>query len=134
MCTRLIVNLSQTYISVYLTDSLMLPKVRLHKLYSHIIIQSLLKHLCSYLTFTFLLSPQNFIAIIPLVMYVSGFVCSLVMKPISKLIGISVSVSDLMAKQKAVAEKSSRTIKTDIVCILKKWHQWITTVKTYRDE
>lgn len=28
MCTRLIVNLSQTYISVYLTDSLMLPKVR----------------------------------------------------------------------------------------------------------
>ncbi|XP_049910383.1 major facilitator superfamily domain-containing protein 12 [Epinephelus moara] len=57
MCTRLIVNLSQTYISVYLTNSLMLPK--------------------------------NFIAIIPLVMYVSGFVCSLAMKPASKLIGIS---------------------------------------------
>lgn len=30
MCTRLIVNLSQTYISVYLTNSLMLPKVRPH--------------------------------------------------------------------------------------------------------
>ncbi|KAM9358399.1 major facilitator superfamily domain-containing protein 12 [Symphorus nematophorus] len=59
MCTRLIVNLSQTYISVYLTNSLMLPK--------------------------------NFIAIIPLVMYVSGFVCSLAMKPISKLIGISIT-------------------------------------------
>ncbi|XP_039666515.1 major facilitator superfamily domain-containing protein 12 isoform X2 [Perca fluviatilis] len=59
MCTRLIVNLSQTYISVYLTDSLMLPK--------------------------------NFIAIIPLVMYVSGFVCSLAMKPVSKLIGISIT-------------------------------------------
>ncbi|XP_035510009.1 major facilitator superfamily domain-containing protein 12 [Morone saxatilis] len=59
MCTRLIVNLSQTYISVYLTDSLMLPK--------------------------------NFIAIIPLVMYVSGFVCSLAMKPISKFIGISIT-------------------------------------------
>ncbi|KAL7396201.1 hypothetical protein ABVT39_002011 [Epinephelus coioides] len=57
MCTRLIVNLSQTYISVYLTNSLMLPK--------------------------------NFIAIIPLVIYVSGFVCSLAMKPASKLIGIS---------------------------------------------
>ncbi|XP_044055108.1 major facilitator superfamily domain-containing protein 12 isoform X2 [Siniperca chuatsi] len=59
MCTRLIVNLSQTYISVYLTNSLMLPK--------------------------------NFIAIIPLVMYISGFVCSLVMKPVSKLIGISIT-------------------------------------------
>ncbi|XP_073332070.1 major facilitator superfamily domain containing 12b [Pagrus major] len=59
MCTRLIVNLSQTYISVYLTNSLMLPK--------------------------------NFIAIIPLVMYVSGFVCSMAMKPVSKLIGISIT-------------------------------------------
>lgn len=39
-----------------------------------------------------LLSPQNFIAIIPLVMYVSGFVCSMAMKPVSKLIGISVSL------------------------------------------
>nr|XP_057928331.1 major facilitator superfamily domain-containing protein 12 isoform X1 [Doryrhamphus excisus] len=57
MCTRLIANLSQSYISVYLTNSLMLPK--------------------------------NFIAIIPLVMYVSGFVSSLAMKPISKLVGIS---------------------------------------------
>lgn len=37
MCTRLIVNLSQTYISVYLTDSLMLPKVNTHThtLYSY---------------------------------------------------------------------------------------------------
>ncbi|XP_018551220.1 major facilitator superfamily domain-containing protein 12 [Lates calcarifer] len=59
MCTRLIVNLSQTYISVYLTNSLMLPK--------------------------------NFIAIIPLVIYVSSFVCSLVMKPVSKRIGISIT-------------------------------------------
>ncbi|XP_060890125.1 major facilitator superfamily domain containing 12b isoform X1 [Labrus mixtus] len=59
MCTRLIVNLSQTYISIFITDSLMLPK--------------------------------NFIAIIPLVMYLSGFVCSLVMKPISKLIGIYIT-------------------------------------------
>ncbi|KAJ4942968.1 hypothetical protein JOQ06_005480 [Pogonophryne albipinna] len=59
MCTRLIVNLSQTYISVYLTNSLMLPK--------------------------------NYIAIIPLVMYVSGFVCSLVMKPVSKRMGISIT-------------------------------------------
>ncbi|XP_029004273.1 major facilitator superfamily domain-containing protein 12 [Betta splendens] len=59
MCTRLIVNLSQTYISVYLTASLMLPK--------------------------------NFIAIIPVVMYVSSFVCSLVMQPASKRIGISIT-------------------------------------------
>ncbi|XP_077439856.1 major facilitator superfamily domain-containing protein 12 [Vanacampus margaritifer] len=57
MCTRLIVNLSQSYISVYLTNSLLLPK--------------------------------KYIAIIPLVMYVSGFVSSLTMKPISRLVGIS---------------------------------------------
>ncbi|KAG7488023.1 hypothetical protein MATL_G00030610 [Megalops atlanticus] len=59
MCTRLIVNLSQTYISMYLTNSLLLPK--------------------------------NFIATIPLVMYVSGFLSSLIMKPVSKLIGISMT-------------------------------------------
>uniref|UniRef100_A0A8C5LS17 Major facilitator superfamily domain containing 12 n=1 Tax=Leptobrachium leishanense TaxID=445787 RepID=A0A8C5LS17_9ANUR len=55
MCTRLIVNLSQTYIAVFLTNSLNLPK--------------------------------NYIATIPLVMYVSGFVSSFLMKPVNKLIG-----------------------------------------------
>ncbi|KAM4708904.1 major facilitator superfamily domain-containing protein 12 isoform 2-T2 [Discoglossus pictus] len=55
MCTRLIVNLSQTYIAVFLTNSLHLPK--------------------------------NYIATIPLVMYVSGFVSSLFMKPVNKWIG-----------------------------------------------
>ncbi|XP_066430612.1 major facilitator superfamily domain-containing protein 12 isoform X2 [Eleutherodactylus coqui] len=55
MCTRLIVNLSQTYIAVYLTYSLHLPK--------------------------------KYIATIPLVMYVSGFVSSFLMKPINKYIG-----------------------------------------------
>lgn len=55
MCTRLIVNLSQTYIAMYLTNSLNLPK--------------------------------NFIATIPLIMYVSGFLSSFVMKPINKWIG-----------------------------------------------
>ncbi|KAK6311268.1 hypothetical protein J4Q44_G00193230 [Coregonus suidteri] len=55
MSTRLIVNLSQTYISMYLTNTLMLPK--------------------------------KYIATIPLVMYVSGFASSFIMKPISKLIG-----------------------------------------------
>ncbi|KAL4608216.1 major facilitator superfamily domain-containing protein 12 [Arapaima gigas] len=59
MSTRLIVNLSQTYISMYLTNSLLLPK--------------------------------KYIATIPLVMYVSGFVCSLLMKPLSKLIGRSMT-------------------------------------------
>ncbi|KAJ7992946.1 hypothetical protein DPEC_G00267350 [Dallia pectoralis] len=59
MCTRLIVNLSQTYISMYLINSLLLPK--------------------------------NFIATIPLVMYVSGFVCSLAMKPANKLMSTSVT-------------------------------------------
>ncbi|KAG7456532.1 hypothetical protein MATL_G00236750 [Megalops atlanticus] len=59
MSTRLIVNLSQTYISMYLTNSLMLPK--------------------------------KFIATIPLVMYLSGFVSSFVMKPFSKLVGKSMT-------------------------------------------
>uniref|UniRef100_A0A4W4EJ72 Major facilitator superfamily domain-containing protein 12-like n=1 Tax=Electrophorus electricus TaxID=8005 RepID=A0A4W4EJ72_ELEEL len=55
MCTRLIVNLSQTYISMYLVNSLLLPK--------------------------------NYIATIPLVLYVSGLVSSLAMKPASQHIG-----------------------------------------------
>ncbi|KAM3939204.1 major facilitator superfamily domain-containing protein 12 [Leptodactylus fuscus] len=59
MCTRLIVNLSQTYIAVYLTYSLHLPK--------------------------------NYIATIPLVMYVSGFVSSFLMKPVNKYIGRNIT-------------------------------------------
>lgn len=55
MSTRLIVNLSQTYISMYLLNTL-----GLHK---------------------------KFIATIPLVMYVSGFLFSFIMKPLSKFIG-----------------------------------------------
>ncbi|KAJ8011019.1 hypothetical protein DPEC_G00053850 [Dallia pectoralis] len=55
MATRLIVNLSQTYISMYLTNTLLLPK--------------------------------KYIATIPLVMYVSGFASSFIMKPISRRIG-----------------------------------------------
>ncbi|KAM9685626.1 major facilitator superfamily domain-containing protein 12 [Trichechus inunguis] len=55
MSTRLIVNLSQTYMAMYLTYSLSLPK--------------------------------KFIAIIPLVMYLSGFFSSFLMKPINKWIG-----------------------------------------------
>ncbi|KAM9349194.1 major facilitator superfamily domain-containing protein 12-like [Symphorus nematophorus] len=55
MSTRLMVNLSQTYISMYLINTLGLPK--------------------------------KFIATIPLVMYVSGFLSSFIMKPLSKLIG-----------------------------------------------
>ncbi|XP_056585973.1 major facilitator superfamily domain-containing protein 12 [Triplophysa dalaica] len=59
MCTRLIVNLSQTYIPMYLTNSLSLPK--------------------------------KYIATIPLVMYFCGFVSSLVMKSVSKQIGVSMT-------------------------------------------
>ncbi|XP_073180437.1 major facilitator superfamily domain-containing protein 12 isoform X2 [Lepidochelys kempii] len=55
MATRLIINLSQTYIAMYLTNSLMLPK--------------------------------KFIATIPLVMYISGFLSSFLMKPINRWIG-----------------------------------------------
>ncbi|KAM4728119.1 major facilitator superfamily domain-containing protein 12-like isoform 2-T2 [Anableps anableps] len=59
MSTRLIVNLSQTYISMYLINTLGLPK--------------------------------KFIATIPLVMYVSGFLSSFIMKPVSKRIGKSLT-------------------------------------------
>ncbi|XP_030365392.1 major facilitator superfamily domain-containing protein 12 [Strigops habroptila] len=55
MATRLIVNLSQAYIAMYLTNSLMLPK--------------------------------KYIATIPLVMYVSGFLSSFLMKPVNKWLG-----------------------------------------------
>lgn len=59
MSTRLIVNLSQTYISMYLINTLGLDK--------------------------------KFIATIPLVMYLSGFLSSFIMKPFSKLIGKSLT-------------------------------------------
>ncbi|XP_066491931.1 major facilitator superfamily domain-containing protein 12 [Tiliqua scincoides] len=55
MSTRLIVNLSQTYIAMYLTNSLLLPK--------------------------------KFIASIPLVMYISGFLSSFLMKAVNRRIG-----------------------------------------------
>ncbi|XP_013360690.1 PREDICTED: major facilitator superfamily domain-containing protein 12 isoform X1 [Chinchilla lanigera] len=55
MTTRLIVNLSQTYMAMYLTYSLHLPK--------------------------------RFIATIPLVMYLSGFFSSFLMKPLNRCIG-----------------------------------------------
>ncbi|NXH82472.1 MFS12 protein, partial [Edolisoma coerulescens] len=55
MATRLIVNLSQTYIAMYLINSLQLSK--------------------------------KYIATIPLVMYVSGFLSSFLMKPVNKWIG-----------------------------------------------
>ncbi|XP_074544603.1 major facilitator superfamily domain-containing protein 12-like isoform X2 [Halichoeres trimaculatus] len=55
MCTRLMVNLSQTYISMYLINTLGLPK--------------------------------KYIATIPLVMYLSGFISTFIMKPLSKRIG-----------------------------------------------
>nr|XP_060641168.1 major facilitator superfamily domain-containing protein 12 [Anolis sagrei ordinatus] len=55
MATRLIVNLSQTYIAMYLTNSLLLPK--------------------------------RYIATIPLVMYISGFLSSFLMKTVNRLIG-----------------------------------------------
>ncbi|XP_030322329.1 major facilitator superfamily domain-containing protein 12 isoform X2 [Calypte anna] len=55
MATRLIVNLSQTYIGMFLTNSLLLPK--------------------------------KYIATTPLVMYISGFLSSFLMKPVNKWIG-----------------------------------------------
>ncbi|XP_026885768.2 major facilitator superfamily domain-containing protein 12 isoform X4 [Electrophorus electricus] len=82
MCTRLIVNLSQTYISMYLVNSLLLPK--------------------------------NYIATIPLVLYVSGLVSSLAMKPASQHIGPTVSLHDHSGLQHAVLVRSHHSI--DIFC------------------
>lgn len=86
MATRLIVNLSQTYIAMYLTNSLLLSKVgagqgRVGK--------------CPDMAWGS--SPpcpcplQKYIATIPLVMYVSGFLFSFLMKPVNKWIGRNVS-------------------------------------------
>lgn len=56
MCTRLMVNVSQVYIPLYVTDTLGLSK--------------------------------NYVALIPLVVYLSGFVVSsIVVKPLNKLMG-----------------------------------------------
>ncbi|XP_039250508.1 major facilitator superfamily domain-containing protein 12-like isoform X2 [Styela clava] len=54
MCTRLVVNLSQVYIPMYLTDTLMLSK--------------------------------KYIAIVPLIIYVSGFIATILTNPISKFL------------------------------------------------
>lgn len=54
MCTRLVVNLSQVYLPMYLTDTLKLGKM--------------------------------YIAIIPLVVYVSGFFAAVLTKPITKVL------------------------------------------------
>nr|XP_028695060.1 major facilitator superfamily domain-containing protein 12 isoform X3 [Macaca mulatta] len=94
MTTRLIVNLSQTYMAMYLTYSLHLPK--------------------------------KFIATIPLVMYLSGFFSSFLMKPINKRIGRnnsgafvygSMSFSDKVANGLAVmAIQSLHPCPSELCC------------------
>lgn len=87
MSTRLIVNLSQTYIAMYLTYSLHLPKVsRADRLgQGSLSLLSQARRVCA------LSTPQRFIATIPLVMYLSGFCSSFLMKPVNKCIGRNVS-------------------------------------------
>nr|XP_055103174.1 major facilitator superfamily domain-containing protein 12 isoform X4 [Symphalangus syndactylus]XP_055103469.1 major facilitator superfamily domain-containing protein 12 isoform X4 [Symphalangus syndactylus] len=94
MTTRLIVNLSQTYMAMYLTYSLHLPK--------------------------------KFIATIPLVMYLSGFFSSFLMKPVNKCIGRnnsgafvygSMSFSDKVANGLAVmAIQSLHPCPSELCC------------------
>ena len=87
MSTRLIVNLSQTYIAMYLTYSLHLPKVsRVGRLgQGSLSLLSQARRACA------LSTPPRFIATIPLVMYLSGFCSSFLMKPVNKCIGRNVS-------------------------------------------
>lgn len=88
MATRLIVNLSQTYMAMYLTNSLLLSKVGPGQLQAS-------GGRCPDVTRGS--SPpcpcplQKYIATIPLVMYVSGFLSSFLMKPVNKCIGRNVS-------------------------------------------
>lgn len=88
MATRLIVNLSQTYIAMYLTNSLLLSKVGTGQ------VQGSMGR-CPDVAWGS--SPpcpcrlQKYIATIPLVMYVSGFLSSFLMKPVNKWIGRNVS-------------------------------------------
>ena len=80
-------NLSQTYIAMYLTYSLHLPKVsRVGRLgQGSLSLLSQARRACT------LSTPQRFIATIPLVMYLSGFCSSFLMKPVNKCIGRNVS-------------------------------------------
>lgn len=88
MTTRLIVNLSQTYIAMYLTYSLSLPKVSCGCVWRQWEMGSLPRYPSG---LPLLLPPQKFIATIPLVMYLSGFFSSFLMKPINRRIGRNVS-------------------------------------------
>lgn len=96
MTTRLVVNLSQSYISMYLTDTLNLPKVN-HGGWAlaghgHGVAGSRApKRLAPHSPPSTVLPLQKFIATIPLVMCLSGFVSSFLMKPVNKCIGRNVS-------------------------------------------
>lgn len=106
MSTRLIVNLSQTYMSMYLINTLGLHKVAPPPL--HLgggVTPGGVASFCSSS-----LLQQKFIATIPLVMYLSGFVSSFIMKPVSRLIGKCVSetrLTRLRFKEKKVLDKRS---------------------------
>ncbi|XP_032763134.1 major facilitator superfamily domain-containing protein 12 isoform X3 [Rattus rattus] len=109
MTTRLIVNLSQTYIAMYLTYSLSLPK--------------------------------KFIATIPLVMYLSGFFSSFLMKPINRRIGRNhsgafvygaMSFSDKVANGLAVmAVQSLHPCPSELCCgACIGFYHWVMTAVT----
>lgn len=93
MSTRLIVNLSQTYISMYLINTLKLHKVTQHAstLLYCLLINGYISQVQLFRHVVSCFFQQGYIATIPLVMYVSGFLSSFIMKPVSKLIGKSVS-------------------------------------------
>ena len=89
MTTRLIVNLSQTYMAMYLTYSLHLPKVSRLGWGGWDGSAPAWRAMTD--TACLALPLQKFIATIPLVMYLSGFFSSFLMKPINKCIGRNVS-------------------------------------------
>lgn len=91
MTTRLIVNLSQTYIAMYLTYSLSLPKVRRGRGEEMGRPRAGPSHPGDPSGLAPPLPPQKFIATIPLVMYLSGFFSSFLMKPVNRRIGRNVS-------------------------------------------
>lgn len=72
MCTRLIINISQTYLTMYLPNSVNLQKV------SYVKFENASKKI-----FTL----QKYIAIIPLIVFMSSFINSFLVKFIDKALG-----------------------------------------------
>lgn len=97
MSTRLYVNLSQVYMPMYIEDTLELHKVHKNLSYYFYYKMYLISSLFAEIDLNMILIVlffllQNKIAIIPLVIFISGFIASFVVKFLRRLMGIKVIV------------------------------------------